>query len=577
MSSIVTAVLTGTLGLLVKKGRQKIAEKLKDSDATGQQFRSWIIEEFDNVNSKLDAMARSDLGASISFFKEGVVFLNKAMDFEASALLAQMGSDKEKKVESPQKEIELSSAGVNTASLDEELKKLDLTNLNESGKEALSDSKKRFDDARREATKAFNNKALTPSDRILAMAMRLMATILEKAENPANSLAACISGLEELHLTPFVRENFKVELTGGVKAKFQTDERRQIISSVCQVNRIIYDVFVIVGEKQMLFILPCVEIGSEKVDPLRDSRVAKTLRQLDVGDCSVAWSFGLEGGPSTIATNSLGQFLLVNIVNRCKVFDAKGTFLFSFGLPAEAEDSCRMARISAVATDRDDNIYAVVNGYEKRQERTTPVSYMYVFNKQTQFSHKFLVGHEFSAERLIVKDYHLLVVGRFKPNSEASEEMACDSELVDYITVYKRDGTHIGYVSEQTLAFIQDVTVVDDGRIMVLNNDSCVYVFADVTTDHGVDHLYNPHASRFLRKFLVVPKAHAIAFHWATGHVIIVSEISKTRSQVSLYSKDGNLERSIDIALEMKDSIGEAAVTADGSICVATDTKVLVL
>ena len=177
MSSIVTAVLTGTLGFLVKKGRQKIAEKLKDGDAADQQLRSWIIEEFDNVNSKLDAMAKSDLGASISFFKEGVVFLNKAMAFEAStdtsasALSAQMESE-EKKMESPLKETELPSAGVNTTFLDEEMRKLQLTNLDESGKEALFDAKKRFDDPRREATKAFNNEALTPSDRNLAMAMR---------------------------------------------------------------------------------------------------------------------------------------------------------------------------------------------------------------------------------------------------------------------------------------------------------------------------------------------------------------------------------------------------------------------
>ena len=73
MSAIVKAVLTGTLGLLLKKSRQSLAEKLKNGDATDQQLRSWIIEEFDNVNSKLDALSRKDLKASLSFFKEGVV------------------------------------------------------------------------------------------------------------------------------------------------------------------------------------------------------------------------------------------------------------------------------------------------------------------------------------------------------------------------------------------------------------------------------------------------------------------------------------------------------------------------
>ena len=153
----------------------------------------------------------------------------------------------------------LSSAGVNTTSLVDEMRKLQLTNLDESGKEALVDAKKRFVDARRKATEAFNNEALTLSVRIRAMAV----TILEKVENPASALAVCRSGLEELHSTPFVRENLKLELTGGIKAMFKTEKRRQIICSVCQINRIIYDVSVIVGQKQMLFLLPCIEIGNE--------------------------------------------------------------------------------------------------------------------------------------------------------------------------------------------------------------------------------------------------------------------------------------------------------------------------
>ena len=564
MSSIVNAVLTGALSLLVKEGRHRLAEKLKDSDATDQKLRSWIIEEFDNVYVKLDAMARSDLGASISFFKEGMVFLNKALDCEAnvdtstSAPSAQMES-KEKKMKSPLKETKLSSAGVNTTSLVEQLRKIDVTKLDKSGKVALRDAKKRFDDARRKATEAFNNEDLTPSDRILATGMRLMATILEKAENPSDSLAACRSGLEELHLTPFVRENFKAELTGGVKAKFQTDERRQIISSVCQVNRIIYGVFVILGEKQMLFLWPCLQIGNEEVDPLRDSRVAKTLRKLDMGDCCVAWSFGHEGqkrlkSATSLATNSTGEFLVADSDDCCiKVFDAKGTFLDSFDLPAEAKASVGND-VTAVATDRDDNIYILVNGHN--------VVYICVLNNQAKFSHSFKVQSSFrAAKRVMVKDDHLFVQGR--PGLSPTF-------LQEYVAVCKRDGTYIGDISEQTLARFQDITAVDDGRIMVLALDS-VYVYADVTADHDVDDLFFRRVSRFLRKFPVVPDAKAITFHWATGHVIIASQTSQ-RSQVLLYSKDGDFERGIDIALGKRDLITAATVTTDGRICVLVST-----
>ena len=347
----------------------------------------------------------------------------------------------------PPEETKLSSAGVSTTSPVEELRKLQLTNLDESGKEALFEAKERFDDAVRKATKAFNNEALTPSDRILAMAVHLMATILEKAENLASSLAAFRSGLEELYLTPFVRENFKVELTGVVRARFKTDKRRQIICSVCKIDRIIYDVSVIVGEKQMLFLLPCIEIGNEREDPLCDSRVAKALRKLNMGDCSVAWSFGHEGqkrlkSATSLATNSFGEFLVTDIADCCiKVFGATGTFLYSFGLPAEAFDLTNR-RISAVATDRDDNIYILVN---------RPNSSVHILNNQLQFSHSFKVQSGFLAQRVMVKDDHLFV-----PRGIPLAFPSCDTELADYVNpgtvvVCKRDGTLIGYISEQTL------------------------------------------------------------------------------------------------------------------------------
>ena len=268
------------------------------------------------------------------------------MDSEASA------------VDTSAEETELSaSAGVNTTPLVEGLRRLNSTNLDESAKKALFDAKKRFDDARREATRAFNNDALSRLDRILAIAIRLMATILEETENPADSLAACRSGLEELHSIPFVKENFKVELTGAVKARFYSDERRQIILSVCQVNRIIHDVYVIVGEIGMLFNWPCIKIEDERVDPLRDSRVGKALSKLEMGDCSVTRSIATR--IISVATNSHGQFIVVDQYDRCAVLDATGTFLYSFGLPAEENDMVR-GWISAVATDNDDNIYLCV-------------------------------------------------------------------------------------------------------------------------------------------------------------------------------------------------------------------------
>lgn len=568
MSAIVKAVLTGTLGLLLKKSRQSLAEKLKDGDATDQQLRSWIIEEFDNVNSKLDAMARRDLKASLSFFKEGVVFLNKVMDSEASDVKISMGKSAE--------ETELfASAGVNTTSLVEGLRKLHVENLDESATKALFDAKKRFDDARREATKAFNNDALPRFDRILAIAIRLMATILEQTENPADSLEACRSGLEELHSTPFVRENFKVELTGGVKARLNSDERRQIILSVCRVNRIIHDVYVIVGEIGMLFNWPCIEIVNERVDPLRDSRVGEALSKLEIDDCSVTLSIAIR--TISVATNSRGQFIVVYQFNRCAVLDATGKFLYWFGLPT-AEDLFVQRTIRAVATDNDDNIYLCVetrgnSSFEGNTRFFHTVCHMYVFKNHASadFSHSFFVQYNFQAVGVMVVGDHVIV-----PGSEVTGPSPCVQQN-DYIVVYKRNGTLVGHISDRELKRIQGITAVDDSRIMVLDESSSVFVFAKVTRDCGFDHLQNPRVSCLLQDFSVTPNARAIAFYPATEHVIIVSQTIEERTQVLLYSKNGDFERGIDIALKKHDWIKAAVMTADGRICVATHSKILVL
>lgn len=80
MSAVVTAVLKATLGLLLAKGRDCLAKKLQEGDVTDDQFRCMIVRELDDIKSKLDGLARKDLLTSISFFKEGIVFLSNVLD-----------------------------------------------------------------------------------------------------------------------------------------------------------------------------------------------------------------------------------------------------------------------------------------------------------------------------------------------------------------------------------------------------------------------------------------------------------------------------------------------------------------
>ena len=223
MSSIATAVFKVSIGLLVNKGRDKAAEKLKDGDITDQKFRGLIVREIDDIKSKLDGLSRKDLGASISFFEEGIGLLYNVFDKTRS-----------------RRGTAATEATCDAAfSLGERIRKLEIGDLDESAVEALSKAKKRFEDSRRKATEAFKNDALETSDRILAMQYRVMATILETLDNPEHAIEPCRVCLKELNSLPEVQNSFNVQLKKGIQAMralLGKDERRKIISTVCHVR-----------------------------------------------------------------------------------------------------------------------------------------------------------------------------------------------------------------------------------------------------------------------------------------------------------------------------------------------------
>ena len=623
MSAIVTTVLKGTLGFLIKKGRKAAVERLKDSDVTNEKLKNWIVDEIDSINSKLDAMAKKDLGASISFFKEGLVFLNNAMEtitcglgslnaspvqvgkvknvkeenFEESNEKANpeaskqeaswpkvfwsivskatgfwdQGRENEKGLEAASQMTEeperSSGAEENELPFTRELRKMNLNSLNEI--EAILDAKKRFDDARRRATDAFNNAVLTPLDRILAMGVRLMATILEKVDNPESALDACISGLNELHSMPFVTENFSVELQKGIKSRLSKDERRQIISFVCQVNRTIYDFASLVSTKEVLSFWPCVEIANERVDPLRDSRMANMLRKLDMGDFSLAWSFGQKdelehqrlASATSIATNTLGQFLVVDERGSCvNLFDASGKFLKSFNPSTKSgRPVAEYGRLVAVATDQDDNIYVL----ENKMSATSAKAFLQVLNNSAQFLDEFEVGFSLKAVTVKVMASRLVLVPvHFEVGYEESAPLWAFDDY--YVVLNNTKGEGIGILSEETLKGIRDIATADD-LIMILDRKSTVFVF----TDASVSDKDRP-VSQFLKTFPVRGEAIAITFHPKSKHLIVVSKIEDHRWQLLFYSKEfKSVERSIDLDVEQDYYVNGAAVTTDGRICIA--------
>ena len=304
MSSIVPTLFEATIGLLVNKGRDKAAEILKDGDVTDQKFRSLIVREIYDIKSKLDALSRKDLEASISFFEEGIALLFEVFDTvksrnECGTATAEAAYDEALHL----------AAGI---------RRLKLTDLDDSATRKLSTAKKRFKDARREATRAFKNEGLKTCDRILAMKYRVMATILETVDNPADAVAPCGVCVKELNSLPAVQNSFDVQLKTGiqkVRGLFSKEERREIVFNVCHVNRVIFDIALALGRVDFC---PSVDIGGNKVIPLCDARVKDLLLEHGKEYCCIPpRSFGQEGEeehklkkPWGIATNSSGEFIV---------------------------------------------------------------------------------------------------------------------------------------------------------------------------------------------------------------------------------------------------------------------------
>ena len=531
MSSIATAVLKATIGWLLDKGRDKAAEKLKDGDVTDQKFRGLIVREIDDIKDKLDELSLKDLGASISSFKEGIVLLYEV--FNKARILRN----------------EYEAANAQAACAEAFTLAEELTDLDEPAKRKLSSAKERFRHAREKASEAFNNKGLKISDRILAMQYRVMATILESVDNPEDALGPCRVCIEELNSLSAVQSSFDVQLKKlkGIQAARSLvgkDERRKIISSVCQVNRVMYDVAQTVGTGSILW-TSYVDIGEEKVDPLRDRRVAKVLHKQNMEHCHVPWSFGQEGeeehklkSPRGIATNSSGQFI-VGDINEVKMFDPTGQFIKHFSLPND--DVKTELFIYDVATDNKDNIYVLARCKKKTASGEFVV---YEFSNTADLHHKFPVREEDWGSRLTVTNSKVLVLSGFS------------------VTVYDTDGLYVRSFGGGSWKNACDITATNDGRVMVLDwigdDDYCVHIFSE-----DGDYL-----DRFKLQGRYGYCFPFIAFHQLTESVVIAGKKEGLVVDVEIFTKDGEFVRSTQIHEERLGGITGMTVTKDGRIAV---------
>ena len=124
---------------------------------------------------------------------------------------------------------------------------------------------------------------------------------------------------------------------------------------------------------------------------------------------------------------------------------------------------------------------------------------------------------------------------------------------------YDINGELVRSFGEGILDYVTDVTVANDGRVMVVDRrDCCVHIFSE----HG-DHL---NKFKLQRNDCFYAN---ITFHRTGEHVVIAgARKEKELLQVEIYSKDGEFVRSVEIQIDGIDFVTGITVTTEGRIAV---------
>ena len=268
-----------------------------------------------------------------------------------------------------------------------------------------------------------------------------------------SALPQCEQCLRKLHSLPDVKNKFKVELKKGllnIRGRFRKEDRREIIAAVWQVNRAIYYVMQPTGEIIDICYYPTIDIEDEKIDPLRDGRVAKvSLQQHGIDQQGIVWSFGEDGKddhklkkPSAIAINADGEFIIADNYETVKVFDNSGKFIYKFYPHEQTDDSS--AKLLAVAPDENKNTYVLVVIDEIRSE-------VQIFNG-AYLRMKIQVLTEFFLTELTVGNGKVLVLAD------------------DVVHVYHLNGRHERTFGSGIISNAIDIAVGPGGQIFVLDS-----------------------------------------------------------------------------------------------------------
>ena len=553
MSSIVTSILSSTVGLLWNKTRDKTAESLKDGDITDAKLREIVVRELNDIKTKLDGLSRKDLLSSYSFLQEGIQLLNVCLEkFEQKAVVNEGNDDRgETSRMSSHGESDILNEALQ---LSQALGKLQIVS------KELESAKERFKDARKRATDAFCNEGLNIQDRIFAAKLRVVSEILECLDNPDTAASSCLLFLGKLHGLPAVREIFSVYLDRGVKSFFKKTERAENVKSVMMINYVLYRFVSKLSSKYCSALAwPTIQLSDRSFNPICSWEEISTRK---------SWGEGFIQPPNLLkrnesiapylnsAVNSRGEIVSISrISGDITVISRTGTTKLSF--PTEDKKARVIEReVLSVGVNEENDVYLVI--FEKTSENLDGHVALYILDEHyTRVKHK-------STLRFLSKFWEFrfqIVKMAVNKNNIVITPALCDDQYV-YICDNTGQLKHkfVWERIEQQKLANKMISISDKNEVILA-----------VMSGNNVD-LYTEEGKR--KMTLELPAGHlvhGVAFHFIVRKIIVLSRLMYVSSPrkysffLHCYSETGKLENSTFLGKKLESYIFEFAMTSHPS------------
>ena len=556
MSSIVTSILSSTVGLLWNKARDKTAESLKDGDITDAKLREIVVRELNDIKTKLDGLSRSYLLSSYSFLQEGIQLLNVCLEkFEQKAVVNEGNDDRGETLRIPSHDE--SDILNETLELSQAMGKLQIVS------KEFESAKERFKDARKRATDAFCNEGLNIQDRIFAAKLRVVSEILECLDNPDTAASSCLLFLEKLHGLPAVREMFSVYLDGGVKSFFNKTERAENVKSVMMINYVLYRFVSKFSSKYCSALAwPTIQLPDRSFYPIWNCQEISTRKSWgeDLIHPFNRLKLNESINPLKSAVNSRGDIVSSNGLNGdITVTSRTGTTKLSF--PTEDKKVRVIARkVQGVGVSEENDVYLIL--FEKTSENVHGYVALYVLDEHcTRVKNKSTL-HFLSK----IGEFGLQTV-RMAVNK--NNDIVITTALCDDHYVYICDNT--GQLKHK-FVWERSKQEVEFKMISISNKNEVILA---PSYGRNVD-LYTEEGK--LKMTLKLPPGHKVrgmAFHFIVRKIFVLSRL-KDLFSLHCYSETGKLENStflcknegisiFDIAMKSHPS-GPVAIVGEESI-----------